>query len=56
MQLSDKINSYCDLKVQKIIVVMYATVAVAKRKPEKKKFRLVRDSNALTSDDTSAAL
>ena len=55
MQLSDKINSCCDLKVQKIIGVMYATVAVAKRKPEKK-FRLVRDSNALTSDDTGAAL
>ena len=30
---------------RKIIAVIYATSAVAKRKPEKKKFRLVRDSN-----------
>ena len=29
----------------KIIAVIYATYAVAKRKPEKKKFRLVQDSN-----------
>ena len=29
----------------KIIAVICATFAVAKRKPEKQKFRLVRDSN-----------
>ena len=30
---------------RKIIAVIYATYAVSKRKPEKKKIRLVRDSN-----------
>ena len=43
-----------------IIVVTYATYAVAKRKPEKK-FRLVRDSKlygirTLDPSDTGAAL